>query len=104
MTFVEEQSLPARSRERLVGSTECLESLIGRGKKLEGQQSRSGFTKMILGMAASVVKPTYQVIQAALEAVKTKDLQAWAMENLGLTVQAKRRQAFAAPPDGTETR
>ena len=102
-TFVEEQSQAARSGERLVGSTECLESLIGKGKQLEGQQSRSGFTKMILGMAASVVKPTYDTIQAAFEMAKTKDLRTWALENLGLTLQAKRRAAFPLSANGTKT-
>jgi hypothetical protein len=103
LEFVEEQSQAARSGERLIGSTECLESLIGTGKHLEGQQSRSGFTKMILGMAASVVKPTCDTIQAALQAVKTKDLRTWALENLGLTLQAKRRAAFSPSANGTKT-
>ena len=49
---VTEQSKAARAGERLVGSSECLESIIGRGKRLEGQQSLSGFTKMVLGLAA----------------------------------------------------
>ena len=102
VTFIEEQSQAARSGERLVGSTECLESLIGKGKQLEGQQSRSGFTKMVLGMAASVVKPTYDTIQAALEVVKTKHLRTWALENLGLTLQAKRRAAFPPSANGTK--
>ena len=36
VTFVEQQSQAARSGERLVGSTECLESLIGKGKQPAG--------------------------------------------------------------------
>ena len=103
VAFVAEQSQAARSDERLLGSTECLESLIGKGKRLEGQQCRNGFTKMILGMAACVVKPTHHAIQSALEAIKTKDLEAWTTGNLGQSVQAKRRLAFAAPATGTET-
>jgi microcompartment protein CcmL/EutN len=101
--FVHEQSQAAMPGERLLGSTECLESLIGKGKRLEGQQSRSGFTKMILGMAASVVTPTYQAIQTALAAVKTKDLYAWGTVHLGPSVQAKRRLAFASVAEGTKT-
>lgn len=101
--FVRDQSQAAMPDERLLGSTECLESLIGKGKRLEGQQSRSGFTKMILGMAASVVTPTFHAIQSALAAVKTKDLHAWAIENLGQSVQAKRRLAFAPSAEGTKT-
>ncbi|MFW6114520.1 MAG: hypothetical protein ACOC7K_02150, partial [bacterium] len=89
--------------ERLPGSTECLESLIGKGKRLEGQQSRSGFTRMILGMAASVVKPVRHVIQKALETVKTRDVDEWAREKLGPSVQARRRLAFSNAASGTKT-
>jgi len=52
-------------RERLLGSTEILESLIGTGKKLEGQQSKGGFTKMVLSMAAATVVPTIEHLSTA---------------------------------------
>jgi hypothetical protein len=80
--------------ERLIGSSECLESLIGKGKRLEGQQSRSGFTAMVLAMAAAVVRPTRTVIEEALAAVKVKDVANWARNKLSLSVQARRRLAF----------
>jgi hypothetical protein len=100
VNFVAEQSLGARPNERLIGSSECLESLIGKGKRLEGQQSRSGFTAMVLGMAAAVIQPSRQVIEQALAAVKAKHVAAWAKSKLGLSVQARRRLAYqaAAPP------
>jgi len=101
--FVREQSAAAGLGERLPGSTECLESLIGKGKRLEGQQSRSGFTRMILAMAAAVVKPVRHIIQTALETVKTRDVDAWAQEKLGPSVQARRRLAFNNAAGGTKT-
>jgi hypothetical protein len=51
---------------------------------------------MVLGIAAAVVKPTQQVIESALAAVKTTDVTAWARNKLGLSVQARRRLAFQA--------
>jgi hypothetical protein len=48
-----------------------LESLIGKGKRLEGQQSRSGFTKMVLGMAAAVIKPTTEGSNSPSVGVRT---------------------------------
>jgi hypothetical protein len=93
--FVASQSSAAKEGERLMGSSECLESLIGKGKRLEGQQSRSGFTKTILGMAAAVVQPTRENVVQSLEAVKTHDLLAWCREKLGISVQSQRRQALA---------
>lgn len=98
---VTEQSVAAHPGERLVGSSECLESLIGKGKRLEGQQSQSGFTKMILGLAAAVVDPTQEYVERALTQIKTLDVLAWCRENLGTSVQAQRHQAFALP--GTKT-
>lgn len=93
--FVKSQSAAAKEGERLIGSSECLESLIGKGKRLEGQQSRSGFTKMVLAMAAAVVKPTREYVAQALQEVKTRDMLDWCGENLGVSLQSKRRQALA---------
>ena len=98
---VTEQSAAALPGERLVGSSECLESLIGKGKRLEGQQSQSGFTKMILGLAAAVVQPTQEYILRALTEVRTIDLLSWCRKNLGISVQAQRRQALGV--SGTES-
>lgn len=98
--FVRAQSTSARDGERLIGSSECLESLIGKGKRLEGQQSKSGFTKMVLGMAAAVVQPTAAYVQQALNRIKTSQLDAWCKGRLGTSLQAKRR--LALPSLGTE--
>lgn len=103
VAFVAEQSSAAMGEEHLPGSTECLESLIGKGKRLEGQQSRSGFTKMVLGMAASVAEPTVEYIRTALEEVKTHDVTAWCKEKLGVSVQAQRRQVLPPLLGGTKT-
>ena len=97
LQFLEEQAQAAKPGERLIGSSECIESLIGKCKRLEGQQSRSGFTAMILGIAAAVVEPTSQTIEAALQAVKTKDVKTWAQQALGTSVQACRRVALKDP-------
>ncbi len=94
--FVTMQSAAAKEGERLIGSSECLESLIGKGKRLEGQQSRSGFTKSILAMAAAVVQPTHDYVVQALQQVKTQDMLAWCRNSLGVSLQSKRRQALAA--------
>jgi hypothetical protein len=99
--FVRSQSASARENERLLGSSECLESLIGKGKRLEGQQSKSGFTKMVLGMAAAVVQPTKEYVTEALTRVKTRDAIAWCRDHLGVSLQSKRRMALASP--GKET-
>lgn len=92
----------AKRGERLLGSSECLESLIGKGKRLEGQQSKSGFTKMVLGMAAAVVKPTQDFLAQAFATVKVAHVWAWCEAKLGRSVQAQRIQAFESGQNGTE--
>jgi hypothetical protein len=98
LNFVGEQSSDIPAGQRLLGSSEVLESLIGKAKQLEGQQSKSGFTKMILGIAASAVKLTEQTVQAALAAVKVQDVTRWIRQHLGISVQSQRLHAFAGPP------
>jgi hypothetical protein len=102
LEFVALQSAVARPGERLIGSSECLESLIGKGKRLEGQHSKSGFTKMVLGLAAAVVKPTYEYLTTALTHTTHQDVLDWCQTHLGISLAAQRRQAYASPP-GTKS-
>jgi hypothetical protein len=99
--FVALQSAAARPEERLPGSSEVLESLIGKGKRLEGQHSQSGFTKMILGVAAAVVRPTAERLTTALTTVTNRDVLHWCRTHLGISLAAERHQAFA-PFRGTK--
>lgn len=94
--FVAAQSAAAKLGERLPGSSECLESLIGTGKRLERQQSQSGFTKLILGLAAAVVEPTQDYLRRALDQIQTCNVQAWCRNHLGTSVQSQRRTAFTS--------
>ncbi len=102
LAFVATESAQAREGEALQGSSEVLESLIGKGKRLEGQQSKSGFTKMLLAIAAVVVKPSKDYLAAAFEQVKVHHVIDWCKEKLGTSLQAKRRRAFATYPAGTK--
>jgi len=100
--FVAEQARGLQPGESLPASSEVLESLIGKGKRMQGQHSRGGFTKMILGMAASVTQLTEDGIRQALEAVREVDLRTWLREHLGVSLTAQRRQALPALA-GTKT-
>jgi hypothetical protein len=96
VAFVEEQSAHAREREHLLGSSEVLESLIGKQKRLHGQHSRGGFTKMLLAAAAAVVRPTTATIKTAMQQVKTKDVRRWTKQHLGDSLVSQRRLAYTA--------
>lgn len=95
IAFVSEQEAKVRYGERVLGSSEVIESVLGKMKRLEQDQSKNGFTGLLLGLAALVSTTTNAVIQKALETVPTKQVEIWCQETLGQTVQAKRHQAFA---------
>jgi len=95
MAFVAQEEAKARPDERLLGSSEIIESVLGKLKRLEQDQARSGFTGLLLALCAAVAATTTDVVHQALEAVPTKMVLAWCRQNLGQSVQAKRREAFA---------
>jgi hypothetical protein len=97
-THVAGQAAQARPGERLPGSTEALESCFGKLKALEHEQSRSGFTGLLLGVGALVSRTTAQVVETALERCPMKKVWHWFKTKLGQTVQAQRRNAYAPDP------
>ncbi len=96
LEFVRSQSCKAQDGEHLLGSTEVLESLIGKGKRLHGQHSKGGFTKMLLAMAAAVVPCSGEVLHEALDRIKTRDVMDWTHEHLGVSLTTQRRLAYAS--------
>ncbi len=94
INFVKSESLNARPTERLLGSSEIIESLFGKQKYIEKQQSKSGFTGLILSIAALVSETTVDVIQQAMASTKTKNVIDWQKKNIIKSVQAKRVEAL----------
>lgn len=94
-TFVRESSAAAGPGECLVGSTEVLESLFGKWKTLERQESQSGITGLILSLGALLGDWPLPRIQAALEATPVKHVVRWCQENLPSSVQSQRRIALS---------
>jgi hypothetical protein len=66
------ESLKAKPGEHVLGSSEVIESVLGRLKRLEQNQAKSGFTGLVLSVAAVVSKTTLDVVQQAMETVPTK--------------------------------
>ena len=94
-TFVRDSSMAAGPGECLVGSTEVLESLFGKWKTLERQESQSGITGLILSLGALLGAWPSSRIQAALEATPVKHVVRWCQQNLPSSVQSQRRIAFS---------
>ena len=88
--IVNAESSKAGDGTRMPGSTEILESSFGKLKEIEGAQSQSGFTSLILIWAALFGATTSEVIRRALTEVPVKLVNAWVRTSLGQTVQSKR--------------
>lgn len=97
--FVEVQSARA-GEQRLLGSSEVLESLLGKGKQLMGQ-ARHGFTKSVLSLAAAVTDLSSQALQTALASTSVRDVQDWVSNHIGISLPAQRQRALGHGENGT---
>jgi hypothetical protein len=88
--FVRQQQSAAQAGERLLGSTEVLESLFGRLKALQRDQSRGGVTALALALPALAGPPSAAEVGEALARYRTADVRAWVAEHLSPNLQAQR--------------
>ena len=94
IAFVRAESAKAKLGERLPGSTEVLESCFGKLKALEHDQSKSGFTGLVLSVGAMVSKRSAESIREGLEMCRVRDVWDWCKQKLGQSVQSQRKQAY----------
>ena len=94
LKFAAEQASAAHHGERLIGSTEVLESLIGKYKRLQAQHSARGMTQMILALGAIVGRPCIETIRQALTNIHTSHVAEWSRTHLGITLQSRRHHAL----------
>jgi hypothetical protein len=94
LDFVAEQSSQASPGERLIGSSEVLESLFGKYKHLQGIHHQGGMTPQLLALGAAVGHHTVPTIRRAFAAIRTRDVVQWCRQHLGMSLQAQRSHAF----------
>jgi hypothetical protein len=92
--YVRNEAAKARLNEKLPGSSEIIESLFGKQKFIEKEQSKSGFTGLLLALPALVSKTTDEVIRNAMESTPVKKVLEWYKDNIKSSVQSKRKKAF----------
>ena len=92
LAFVEEQSRAIPPRQRMLGSTEIIESLFGRLKHLLGEYARNGFTGLVVVLAAIVSTPSQADVMRALSSITTRDALAYVRAVAGVTVQQTRQE------------
>ena len=96
LEFVREQGQHAGAGERLLGSSEVLESVIGKFKYLAGERGQHGMTGMVLSIGALVGRQAINTVQAAMEEITNPDVWNWCRKHLGVTVQSVRRRITQA--------
>jgi len=94
LEFIKEQQKVCKDDIRLLHSSQILESLFGKLKFLEKEQSRSSFTSLLLSMGAMVSKTTESVVKKAMETVSNLNIEQWRKKHIGLTVQAQRMELY----------
>ena len=80
--------------ERAWLSTEILESLFGKFKQLERQQSKGGFTRLIAAIPTLCLRVTREMVRASFQRVDSKALKKWIQDSLGTTLTARRNAAY----------
>jgi len=90
--FLLEQSRGVKPGERFVGSSEVLESLFGKMKYMEHEQTAFGFTSLILAAMAHVGSLDDELIKQAILTVKLSDIDGWSLREIGRSIQSQRRQ------------
>ena len=81
--------------ERLLGSSTIIESVFGKYKNIEKEQSSSGFTNLLLALPAMLSDTSSELIKQAMVATKAKQVWGWLKNNIGQSVQAKRKILFS---------
>jgi len=97
LEFVTGEAQQAREGERLLGSSEVLESIIGKFKYVAGERGQHGLTGMVLSIGALVGQQTADTVETALSETPNRHVWEWCRSHLGQTVQSVRgriRQAL----------
>lgn len=89
--FVKKQEENIVDDSRHLGSSEIIESIIGKYKGLQRDQVKGGFTGMLLGLAASVSDFSMDTVHKAISTVSTKTVWNWVKDNVGKSVYSKRK-------------
>ena len=92
LEFIEAEGRQTREGERLLGSSEVLESIIGRFKNVAGERGQHGLTGMAFSVGALVGNLTAGTVQAAMTEITTHDVWNWCHSHLGSTVQSLRQR------------
>jgi hypothetical protein len=90
--FLLEQSKGLNPGKRFLGSSEVLETLFGKLKYMEHEQTVFGFTSLVIAAMAHVGPIENEIIEQAIKSVKLSDIDEWSAKEIGRSVQSERKQ------------
>jgi len=94
LAFATNQTKDLPHGKRLIGSSEVMESLLGKYKRIQGTHSKGGMTAALLNIGATLLDKSPATIHAALAAVPVRQVYKWVRDNLGLTIPAQQALAL----------
>lgn len=89
--ILQEEGRKIPDGQNYLGSSEIIESVFGRFKRMEGHHASSGLTSMILGMPALMGEIDEKEIERAMS-VSTIDVKKWLQDNMGPSFLSLRRR------------
>lgn len=88
---------------RWIGSSEVIESLIGKGKRLLGtSQNNNSLTGQILAIAASTADISITTLRASLSRCRIKNLRGWIKDHIATGIHVARSEDLQEPVIGTK--
>jgi len=93
--FVQQSEEQLAPGERAWLSTEILESLFGRFKRMEGQHSKGGFTSLLAAIPTLCGQLDAEKVRQYLKQVNTKRLKQWLVSTIGQTLTSRRNAAYS---------
>ena len=88
---------------RLPGSSEVIESLIGKGKRLLGtSQNNNNLTGQILSIATSTIELSATTLRESLKRCRIKHVKAWVKENIIPGIHVARAEDLPDPTPGAK--
>jgi len=92
--YLKEVESKLRPRERLLGSSDIIESIFGKYKLLLERSPQKAITRLILAIGALTSKRTPDLVRRAMEAVDMKAVSDWFSKYIGQSARSIRQQAF----------
>lgn len=93
--YLEEVESKLRPGEKLLGSSDIIESIFGKYKFLMERSPQKAITRLILAIGALTSRRTPDLIRHAMEAIKMEAVEEWFRKYVGESARSIRQKAFA---------